>query len=275
MRPEDRRTPRLAAGLLLVGAVVGAWPAAAALASEDPAPQTAPTPALEARFAALFEKFSSATNKFWSDFQSEPDQQKRRELYEKRPGREFLADFKALAADAKGTEVAARSWMQVATISADFDLTEDLTHAVDTLVADHVASRNILELPGMVGQMEYALGQERVVKSLQALLDKSPHKEIKAATLYALGQHYLGQEDAALAPKARECFTRLASEFGGLRSPSGKNYKALTEGFLFELDHLQIGQTAPDFEVVDENGVKFKLSDYRGKVVVIDFWGYW
>jgi cytochrome oxidase Cu insertion factor (SCO1/SenC/PrrC family) len=34
-------------------------------------------------------------------------------------------------------------------------------------------------------------------------------------------------------------------------------------------------QTAPDFEAVDENGVKFKLSDYRGKVVVLDFWGFW
>jgi peroxiredoxin len=32
---------------------------------------------------------------------------------------------------------------------------------------------------------------------------------------------------------------------------------------------------APEFEASDENGVKFKVSDYRGKVVVLDFWGFW
>jgi peroxiredoxin len=32
---------------------------------------------------------------------------------------------------------------------------------------------------------------------------------------------------------------------------------------------------APDFEAVDENGAAWKLSDYRGKVVVVDFWGNW
>ncbi|MFM7298716.1 MAG: peroxiredoxin family protein, partial [Planctomycetota bacterium] len=30
-----------------------------------------------------------------------------------------------------------------------------------------------------------------------------------------------------------------------------------------------------DFEATDTDGVKFKLSDYRGKVVMLDFWGFW
>ena len=32
---------------------------------------------------------------------------------------------------------------------------------------------------------------------------------------------------------------------------------------------------APDIIGHDLDGVPFKLSDYRGKVVVIDFWGDW
>jgi hypothetical protein len=40
-------------------------------------------------------------------------------------------------------------------------------------------------------------------------------------------------------------------------------------------DHLQVGKEAPEFEATDENGAKWKLSDYRGKVVVLDFWGIW
>jgi hypothetical protein len=38
---------------------------------------------------------------------------------------------------------------------------------------------------------------------------------------------------------------------------------------------LVVGCRAPDFEATDLAGVKFKLSDYRGKVVVLDFWGFW
>jgi hypothetical protein len=38
---------------------------------------------------------------------------------------------------------------------------------------------------------------------------------------------------------------------------------------------LEIGKEAPDIEGEDIDGVPFRLSDYRGKVVVLDFWGDW
>jgi hypothetical protein len=38
---------------------------------------------------------------------------------------------------------------------------------------------------------------------------------------------------------------------------------------------LAIGKVAPEIEGEDVNGKSFKLSDYRGKVVVLDFWGDW
>jgi peroxiredoxin len=42
-----------------------------------------------------------------------------------------------------------------------------------------------------------------------------------------------------------------------------------------ELDdilHLSVGKVAPEIEGQDQDGNKFKLSDYRGKVVLLDFW---
>jgi peroxiredoxin len=36
-----------------------------------------------------------------------------------------------------------------------------------------------------------------------------------------------------------------------------------------------VGKTAPEIEGVDAEGKRFKLSDYRGKVVVLDFWAEW
>jgi hypothetical protein len=37
----------------------------------------------------------------------------------------------------------------------------------------------------------------------------------------------------------------------------------------------KVGQVAPEIEAEDIDGIPFKLSDYRGKVVVLDFWGHW
>ncbi len=44
---------------------------------------------------------------------------------------------------------------------------------------------------------------------------------------------------------------------------------------VFKLERLQVGMVAPDIVGNDLDGVEFSLSDYRGKVVVIDFWGDW
>jgi hypothetical protein len=38
---------------------------------------------------------------------------------------------------------------------------------------------------------------------------------------------------------------------------------------------LFVGNRAPDFEAVDVHDKRFKLSDYRGKIVALDFWGFW
>jgi|GEM_PF-1167921 cytochrome c biogenesis protein CcmG/thiol:disulfide interchange protein DsbE len=35
------------------------------------------------------------------------------------------------------------------------------------------------------------------------------------------------------------------------------------------------GKTAPEIAGIDADGAKFHLSDYRGKVVLLDFWASW
>ncbi len=38
---------------------------------------------------------------------------------------------------------------------------------------------------------------------------------------------------------------------------------------------LEVGNQAPEIDGEDIDGKKFKLSDYRGKVVLLDFWASW
>lgn len=39
--------------------------------------------------------------------------------------------------------------------------------------------------------------------------------------------------------------------------------------------HLKAGKPVPEMTGKDQNGNPFKLSSYRGKVVVLDFFGFW
>jgi hypothetical protein len=47
------------------------------------------------------------------------------------------------------------------------------------------------------------------------------------------------------------------------------------EADLRELRDLTVGKAAPEIAGEDLDGVAFRLSDYRGKVVLLDFWGNW
>lgn len=47
------------------------------------------------------------------------------------------------------------------------------------------------------------------------------------------------------------------------------------DDLLFKVTHLVVGCQAPEIEGVDHEGEKFRLSEYRGKVVLLPFWGFW
>lgn len=51
-----------------------------------------------------------------------------------------------------------------------------------------------------------------------------------------------------------------------MREHAAKDYKRI---------ELEIGKELPDFEFVDLDGKKRRFSEFRGKYVIIDFWGLW
>jgi len=61
---------------------------------------------------------------------------------------------------------------------------------------------------------------------------------------------------------------RFAQEF--IQSSFLKNKLAEFESFFKTLDR---GMPAPDFEFIDRNGDPVKLSDFKGKLIYLDFWG--
>jgi hypothetical protein len=44
---------------------------------------------------------------------------------------------------------------------------------------------------------------------------------------------------------------------------------------LYALRNIKVGKVPPEIAGNDMDGTAFKLSDYRGKVILLDFWGFW
>jgi hypothetical protein len=84
----------------------------------------------------------------------------------------------------------------------------------------------------------------------------------------------LKQQDRAKVIKEVETlYERTIEKYGDLKVPqydSTAGEQAKTE--LFEVRYLAVGKEAPDMEGADQDGKQFKLSDYRGKVVLVYFW---
>lgn len=97
----------------------------------------------------------------------------------------------------------------------------------------------------------------------------SAHQEVRGVAAYAMSQKpELDEEEKVEALK-------FAVENAGEIEVRGRKIAELAAGALFEAENLGIGKVAGEIEGVDQDGVSFKLSDYRGKVVVLDFWGDW
>lgn len=131
-----------------------------------------------------------------------------------------------------------------------------------------------------VKQLEYhGLPAEPVLK---AVIEKNTNREEKAAALYALGAVHFKNFDAsadrvsgeASKDKALDYFQQLNAEFADV-TIQGFKLSDFTAKMLFEMTNLQVGCEAPEIEGKDADGVNFKLSDYRGKHVIVIFWGGW
>ena len=139
---------------------------------------------------------------------------------------------------------------------------------------------------------------------LSAVLEKNPHKAVQTQACLALA-HFLnnraqrldliaGQPDVARefaelygkdyldrllrhdrsgdVAKAEDLFERGVRDFGEVKLPDGKTVAEKARAELFGIRNLSVGKLAPEIEARDQDGVMFRLSDYRGKVVLLDFW---
>lgn len=140
--------------------------------------------------------------------------------------------------------------------------------------------------------------------TLRRLMTDSPHDSVKAAATMAMSDMLtsLKQIEGLEGARRERVVEMIGEEFAAKWTPeaiekesdllldslvenykdvpikgsrNGETYGTLVEGMIFARENLQIGCVAEDIVGEDLDGEEFKLSDYRGKVVVLDFWGDW
>ena len=128
-------------------------------------------------------------------------------------------------------------------------------------------------------------GREYDVALLKTVFEKNPSKTVKATVSFILAQRLKGEaegakvKDADIQPKFKEAmaaFEKVSEDYGDLtlKALRGK----VTDLAKKEIDAIKkspIGKETPEIAAEDVDGVEFKISDYRGKVVLLDFWGHW
>jgi thiol-disulfide isomerase/thioredoxin len=119
---------------------------------------------------------------------------------------------------------------------------------------------------------------------LQAGLERHERQEVRglaglalATSLAQAGQKLRDSNPAKadeLLRRADKEFERVAKEYGKVNF--GRQTLAdIGRDWQQEIRHLGIGCVTQDIEGPDLDGKVFKLSDYRGKVVLLDFWADW
>lgn len=195
---------------------------------------------------------------------------------------EFLERTAALARRERGSPLTFDIWnriiLQATTLAPMAEASRKLVaEALEALLADHLDSKS---LGNVVAGLRYSariLGDELVLRFADELGRRSPHNEARAEARFAHAA-VLAAEGAPDDPRRQQGLEELAGierEFGELVASNGRTHGENARGLRFELEHLALGRPCPDFSAVDAEGVAFKLSDYKGKVVLIDFWGFW
>ena len=178
----------------------------------------------------------------------------------------------------------------------------DTTRALEMLAEHHLDSEKL----GPAGQVIVTSRSIAAEKLLRGILEKNPHKKVRAQACFYLaslldlhaslvqqlkarpnlaprvrqyygkdyGEHLISLRPAALDEQRVHVYQQLLDRFPDVEMQDG-TMGEIAERMLFRIRHLEVGKVAPEIEGEDIHGKQFKLSDYRGKIVMLTFWGHW
>jgi len=185
----------------------------------------------------------------------------------------FLPRFTQFAENHRGTEAEARAtlWLiqQTWWLRKDGTMEETSFPLAKDLLKRHPASPQL----GSLIEYKYVFKKEQRTELFNELIEVSPHRSVQAAAHFGLARSSPARNaDGEPNPHYKTLLTEYADEPWRLST-----FGTIANAYLnpHPTEALTVGKTAPEIVGVSHEGKPMHLSDYRGKVVLLDFWGHW
>lgn len=152
---------------------------------------------------------------------------------------------------------------------------EDREEIIEVILEHHGECEELADILPVIPRMYPDSAEEMLMK----IKSSNPNASVQAAAIYTLYTHLdetrKDAEDVeAVDATLEELKTALMGDYSEEADSRGVAYSARMEAIEFQ-KMLEVGMPVPDIEGEDIEGVAFKLSDYKGKVILLDFWGHW
>jgi hypothetical protein len=233
------------------------------------------------QYAAIAAEYQKAQVEFSKLYSQAKTEEERKEILSKLPNSKPFADRMLQVAEKYPKDDAAIDALQWVGMYAS----QDGGRVAELVTKNHLADPRVVKLLPVFVRLP---GGEKLLRSLA---EKNTAKDVQGLAYFYVAQNLKNQSSAAerqknseaaanLMKEAEDLFERVEKDYGSIRDPRDTKEKLrtlrdLVEPELFELRFLTVGKTAPDIQADDLGGTAFKLSDYRGKVILLDFWGHW
>ena len=148
----------------------------------------------------------------------------------------------------------------------DLDL-EHLVRRFEQLVTHYPNEPDLDDVLFTVGEAGTAVGKpDDWVSALNRLIKATKRKETRIGALFTAGQVRLRTGKLT---EAKAAFAEV------LKSGVESDFADPARGYIFEIEHLQVGMVAPEFVAATLDGKKVSLRSLRGKAVLLNFWATW
>jgi hypothetical protein len=115
-------------------------------------------------------------------------------------------------------------------------------------------------------------------KLMRLAAEKSTNRDVRGSAMFWLAQSLRTASERSGNPQqlaeAKKLYQQVDAQYADVKTARG-TLGDQAKANLFEMENLAVGKAAPEIEGKDQDGKALKLSAYRGKVVMLDFWGDW
>jgi hypothetical protein len=231
------------------------------------------------QYQALVKEFNDAQQAFFKTYQkAKTEEEKSTLLEEKYPGDTMAPKFLEFAEKNAKDPAGVDALLWVAQNARKEGKDSPRARALAVLSHDHVTKPKVTALcQRMVFDNDPASGD-----FLRAVLEKSSEKKVQGQACVVLALHLQnrlnglsGKDLDAARKEIEDTLERAAKEFNDVQVQGFGQVGQRAKKELADFRHLSVGKEAPSLEGTDQDGKKFKLSEYHGKVVLLDFWGNW